>query len=627
MVLQLLERRQTFVFFPVAHIFASVAKRFICQSYLRIATRAHHTNSPMDKVYFRNDSHSEELHINFRYVNADLKLDREFNFCRRMSEKVEDALTRIRGNIEKEIFKKAKKTKNKSLPQESELSPKPLVDGKIELLRGEHKLADITFIDILGDTTDSLNLRILDRNFQVVINQPWVVNLVMPTIILAGFTVYPSKLEMQFAERSYCKGSWFKAKMPASGNLKQVKKWLHCGDGLSYNTCNEDVGYFLKLVLIPGNSQGQFGPLVEQISKGEVQVGPGRCPFETRHCFTKQRLGGDSLRIVSYNVLADLYADSDYSRTHLFPYCPAYALKADYRKQLILKEIMGYNADIICLQEVDVKFFNFDLQPILEDDEQAFKGLLAQKGTCGEGVATFYNAKRFDLFETRNFNIGENIKVLTVFRGLWQKIQTNEKLAERICDRSTTLQLTLLKMKECQYYLLVANTHLYFHPDADHIRLLQIGLSMLYIEDMYRKLIIQLNLNDENQLAIVFSGDFNSVPECGIFRLMTEGFVEDDFIDWRSNPEEALTGVFLKQPFRMQSACGTPQYTNFTHAFAACLDYIFYQSDRLSVEQIVPLPGLEELKSHKAIPSVVFPSDHVALVADLRFKLMSQNAK
>lgn len=311
--------------------------------------------------------------------------------------------------------------------------------------------------------------------------------------------------------------------------------WSYCGDGLSYNTCNEDIDYFLKLVLIPGNSQGQFGPPVEQISKREVQVGPGPCPFETRHCFTKQPLRDNSWRIVSYNILADLYADTDYSRTHLFPYCPAYALKADYRKQLIIKEILGYNADIICLQEVDVKFFNFDLQHILEDDQQAFKGLLAQKGICGEGVATFYNFKRFDLLETRNFNIGENIRVLTIFRDLWQKIQTNEKLAERICDRSTTLQLTLLKMKECEHYLLVANTHLYFHPDADHIRLLQFGLSMLYIEDMYRKLIIQLNLNEENQLAVVFSGDFNSVPECGIFRLMTEGFVEDDFIDWRSS--------------------------------------------------------------------------------------------
>lgn len=81
-----------------------------------------------------------------------------------------------------------------------------------------------------------------------------------------------------------------------------------------------------------------------------------------------------------------------------------------------------------------------------------------------------------------------------------------------------------------------------------------------------------------------------------------------------------MKGISLQQPFRMQSACGTPAFTNYTPNFAACLDYIFYQSDRLSVEQIIPFPTEQQLKAHIAIPSVVFPSDHLALVADLKFK-------
>ena len=44
---------------------------------------------------------------------------------------------------------------------------------------------------------------------------------------------------------------------------------------------------------------------------------------------------------MSYNILADLYADSDFSRDYLFPYCPTYALRYDYRKQLLAKEIPG----------------------------------------------------------------------------------------------------------------------------------------------------------------------------------------------------------------------------------------------------------------------------------------------
>ncbi len=56
---------------------------------------------------------------------------------------------------------------------------------------------------------------------------------------------------------------------------------------------------------------------------------------------------------MSYNLLADLYADSDFSRTSLHPQCPPYALAIDYRKQLMLKEVLGFHADIVCL----VRFF------------------------------------------------------------------------------------------------------------------------------------------------------------------------------------------------------------------------------------------------------------------------------
>ena len=36
--------------------------------------------------------------------------------------------------------------------------------------------------------------------------------------------------------------------------------------------------------------------------------------------------------------------------------------------------------------------------------------------------------------------------------------------------------------------------------------------------------------------------------------------------------------------------------------------------------QVVPLPSEDELKAHTALPSVVSPSDHIALVADLAWK-------
>lgn len=70
----------------------------------------------------------------------------------------------------------------------------------------------------------------------------------------------------------------------------------------------------------------------------------------------------------------------------------------------------------------------------------------------------------------------------------------------------------------------------------------------------------------------------------------------------------------------MASACGTPTYTNYTQGFKECIDYIFYQTDSLTLKSCVPLPSEEDLSKQVAIPSAYFPSDHIALIADLKFK-------
>lgn len=275
------------------------------------------------------------------------------------------------------------------------------------------------------------------------------------------------------------------------------------------------------------------GESIELISELPL-IGPEFNAFKVKQKFTENRLPADGrgFRVVSYNLLADFYADSDFSRTKLFPYCPSYALAIDYRKLLFINEILSYNTDICCLQEVDEKIFDWDLKLALE--AKGFKGTMQTKGDTREGVATFYHATKFELIEKYGFSLGHEIENAPYFQSLYEQIKNNVKLCERLLSLSTALQVTLLKFKYLDKYLIVANTHLYFHPDADHIRLLQIGFFMLYIEHIYNKTKQNFNLTDE-QISIVFCGDFNSVPECGIYKLMTERYVPDDFIDFKSS--------------------------------------------------------------------------------------------
>ena len=61
---------------------------------------------------------------------------------------------------------------------------------------------------------------------------------------------------------------------------------------------------------------------------------------------------GGRVTVLTYNVLADLYATS-----RMYSYTPSWALAWNYRRQNILKEIVQHDADILCLQEVQSDYF------------------------------------------------------------------------------------------------------------------------------------------------------------------------------------------------------------------------------------------------------------------------------
>lgn len=54
-----------------------------------------------------------------------------------------------------------------------------------------------------------------------------------------------------------------------------------------------------------------------------------------------------NFNILTYNILSDIYAYAN-----KYPSCPQWALRWEYRRKNLLDEIMLYDADILCLQEV-----------------------------------------------------------------------------------------------------------------------------------------------------------------------------------------------------------------------------------------------------------------------------------
>ena len=109
--------------------------------------------------------------------------------------------------------------------------------------------------------------------------------------------------------------------------------------------------------------------------------------------------------------------------------------------------------------------------------------------------------------------------------------------------------------------------------------------------------------------AVNWNASFRLLGICGSFAI----FIAE-------NKERVVPDLDLHHSLKLTSACGIPEYTNFTAGFVGTLDHIFIDSAKLKTAQIIPMPKHEELTQFVALPSVVMPSDHIALVCDIEFQ-------
>ena len=324
---------------------------------------------------------------------------------------------------------------------------------------------------------------------------------------------------------------------------------LQLGDQLIYTPTKEDIGDEL-IFKVTARLNEQENLETHEVKSKKVTRSPDYCPFEARHELTSSKVErADEFRLVSYNILADMYSDSKTAREELFQHCPPQYLTMDYRKHLLLKELLGYNADLICLQEVDCSVFDKHLVPAFKLKTNLV-GLLAAKEKMQEGCAIFYDQTRFRLVDQSDLRISELVKK-ECFGELHQQINANFQLKGRWTVRPNVLQTAALECvdgaesagKRTNRVVLVFNTHFYFHPDSDHIRLLQACMIMKEIEDQMDK---YSALYDS--VTPVLAGDFNSCPEFGVYKLFTEGKVDSELKDWKSCtclPISLLLAVFL----------------------------------------------------------------------------------
>lgn len=319
----------------------------------------------------------------------------------------------------------------------------------------------------------------------------------------------------------------------------------------------------------------------------------------------------------------------------------------------------------------------------------------------------FYNTSRFECVWDNFVSLSDFFSSDLSCMDLRDALQSAPSIRDCLTSRRTIVQLVVLRclpssspsFSPDDRLLCVANTHLYFHPDGDHIRLLQTELCLRYLEGALKNVALRFqNGTVRPDMALVFAGDFNSCPCTAAYQLMARDSVPRDHVDWikhrlppslypkctcglvtgargtqegygvateeeglvatgggmavnggmtavggitagggvavdggvaaeegvpdctSSSHDTGFQGIHLEHNFNFQSACGIPPFTNYTEKFVGTLDYIFVGLKHLEVTGSVSLPSLEEVREMVALPSVHFPSDHVALVCNVSWK-------
>ena len=105
----------------------------------------------------------------------------------------------------------------------------------------------------------------------------------------------------------------------------------------------------------------------------------------------------ESFSVFCYNILCERCATE-----RMYGYTPSWALQWDYRKELIMNEILSHNADFVCLQEVDnAQYEEYFTKMLAEHDyegahwsKQRYKTLSENERRLVDGCATFYKASK-----------------------------------------------------------------------------------------------------------------------------------------------------------------------------------------------------------------------------------------
>eukprot|EP01083_Nonionella_stella_P064580 168453_1 len=393
-----------------------------------------------------------------------------------------------------------------------------------------------------------------------------------------------------------------------------------------------------------------------------------------------------TFRVLSYNCLAPIYCTQA-----MYPYVEPYKLEWDYRKYNIKREILRYNPDVICLQEVQHN--HFDDYFTKELSKEGYEGMYRPKSRGNrdpksvDGCAIFFKSDRFKVSSRYHidFNDTSNLYLNMLQNGSESgKPMTDEqaKIMSKRLMKGNIAMIVVLEERERKSSKSKDKKEDKEKKDADKddhktnndkssskkkdnkpsINISEHNLNSSSMNRNVKKEIVIANTHvywDPNftdvkiwqawilceeiwralgrELPLILCGDFNSEPKSAVYEYLTKGRVDLSVYDQMVKEYEVKKNCILPPRDHLRHTLGLkshynrngeePIYTNYTRHYKGTLDYVLYSSKSIEAIGYLQEPSEDVLSLEEAIPDSMNSSDHIPLMGTFAFTRDYQNWK
>ncbi|KAF5383442.1 hypothetical protein D9757_006089 [Collybiopsis confluens] len=298
----------------------------------------------------------------------------------------------------------------------------------------------------------------------------------------------------------------------------------------------------------------------------------------------------ETISVLCYNILCQRGAT-----TRLYGYTPSWALQWDYRRDLILNEILAHGADFICLQEVDVTSYeDFFVEHLTAAGYESVYWPKSRAKTMSseterrfvDGLATFFRADKYQLIEKHLIEFS----AMAMQRDDFKK---TEDMFNRVLGKDHIATSCAFENRETGSRILVANVHILWDPRFCDVKLVYTALMTEEVEKMAERFVklpprlfpdepppVNGNGNNDvsegsstsassspqldsssspsavkspkprrppmythaSQIPLIFCGDFNSIPGSGVYEFLSTGALSKDHPDFAGHIYGKYTG-------------------------------------------------------------------------------------